>query len=94
MSGEAGGLILIPIGLALLPVVLCGLAIYGVGKAAVCAIDEAIKYEEERRQKREQIRKSGVNESIGEFRKEIQGNMNEQVRLNAKASEKMMQDLE
>lgn len=94
MSGEAGGLILIPLALAAMPLVLGGLAIAGVVTVAAKAGSAAVKYEEEKRQQREAIRRSGVANSIGNFRQTIQNSMNEQTRLNIEASEKMMKDLE
>lgn len=94
MSGEAGGLILIPLALAAMPLVLGGLAVAGVATAAVKAGSAAARYEQEQRQRREEIRRSGVANSIGDFRRTMQNNMAEQTRLNIKASEQMMSELQ
>lgn len=94
MSGEAGGLILIPLALAAMPLVLGGLAVAGVATAAVKAGSAAARYEQEQRQRREEIRRSGVANSIGDFRRTMQNNMAEQTRLNVKASEQMMSELQ
>ena len=94
MSGEAGGLALIPLAIFALPVVgvvlIGGAAIAGIGAAA----NAAVRYEEQQRQRREEIRRSGLNESIGSFRNTMAANMNEQQRLNVKASEEMMKEME
>ncbi len=90
MSGEAGGLLLIPLLIPAAGVVLVGGAVVmGVAAAAGAASD----YEKRRRERREMIRRSGVQESIGSFRQEMANNMNEQTRLNVQASEKMMQEM-
>ena len=94
MSGEAGGLILIPIGLAALPLVAAGLAVYGIAVLATRAGKAAIEYERKQRRIRDEIRQSGVADKIGDFRQAMQSNMNEQTRLNVEASNKMMLDLE
>ena len=95
MSGEAGGLILIPVvAAAALPIVglaLVGGAIYAGASAASRA---ANNYEERQRQRREAIRQSGIGESIGSFRSSVATNMNEQLRLNTEASNRMMQEIE
>jgi hypothetical protein len=95
MSGEAGGLILIPVvAAAALPIVglaLVGGAIYAGASAASRA---ANNYEERQRQRREAIRQSGIGESIGSFRSSVAMNMNEQLRLNTEASNRMMQEIE
>ena len=89
MSGEAGGLLLIPLLIPAAGVVLVGGAVVmGVAAAAGAASD----YEKRRRERREMIRRSGVQESIGSFRQEMANNMNELTRLNVQASEKMMQE--
>lgn len=94
MSGSAGGLLLIPLAMAALPIV----GIVLVGGAAAAGIGAAAKvasrYEEDKRRNREAIRRSGLNESIGSFRSSIASNMNEQTRLNVLASEQMMKELE
>ena len=58
MSGEAGGLILIPLALAAMPLVLGGLAIAGVVSVGVKAGGAAVRYEQEQRRRREEIRRS------------------------------------
>ena len=94
MSGEAGGLILIPLALAAMPLVLGGLAIAGVVSVGVKAGGAAVRYEQEQRRRREEIRRSGVAQSIGDFRRTMQNSMNEQTNLNIQASERMMLELE
>ena len=94
MSGEAGGLILIPLALAAMPLVLGGLAIAGVVSVGVKAGGAAVRYEQEQRRRREEIRRSGVAQSIGDFRRTMQNSMNEQTNLNIQASECMMLELE
>lgn len=94
MSGESSGLILAPFALAALPLVLGGLAIAGVATVAVRAGKAAVQYEKEQRRHREVIRQSNVANSIGDFRRTMQNDMNEQTRLNVEASNRMMLDLE
>lgn len=94
MSGEASGLVLIPLAIAAMPLVLGGLAIAGAVTVGVKAGEAAVKYEQEQRRRREEIRRSGVAQSIGEFRRTIQNSMNEQNTLNIEASEQMMRELE
>lgn len=94
MSGEAGGLILIPLALAAMPLVLGGLAIAGVVTVGVKAGGAAVRYEQEQRRHREEIRRSGVAQSIGDFRRTMLSSMNEQTSLNVQASERMMLELE
>ena len=94
MSGEAGGLILIPLALAAMPLVLGGLAIAGAVSVGVKAGGAAVRYEQEQRQRREEIRRSGVAQSIGDFRGTMLNSMNEQTSLNIQASERMMLELE
>ena len=48
MSGEAGGLILIPLALAAVPVVIGVLAVGAVAAGAVAAGNSAVRYEQER----------------------------------------------
>lgn len=95
MSGEAGGLILIPVvvaaALPLVGLALVGGAIYAGGSALARA---ANNYEERQRQRREAIRQSGIGDSIGSFRSSMTTNMNEQLRLNTEASSRMMQEIE
>ena len=93
MSGEAGGLILIPLALFAVPVVIGVLAVGAVAAGAVAAGNAAVKYEQEQRRRREEIRRSGVANSIGDFRRSMLDSMNEQTRLNVQASEQMMRDL-
>lgn len=93
MSGEAGGLILIPLALAAMPLVLGGLAIAGVVTVGAKAGDAAVRYEQEQRRRREEIRRSGVAQSIGDFRRTMLNSMNEQTSLNVQASERMMLEL-
>ncbi len=94
MSGEAGGLILIPFALAAMPLVLGGLAIAGAVTVGAKAGGAAVRYEQEQRRRREEIRRSGVAQSIGEFRSTMLNSMNEQTSLNVQASERMMMELE
>lgn len=94
MSGEAGGLILIPLAVAALPFVLGGLAIAGVAAVGVKAGSAAVKYEQEQRKHREEIRESGLAQGIGDFRRTMQSSMTEQTALNIHASEQMMRELE
>lgn len=94
MSGEADGLLLLPFALAAVPLVgmvlVGGAAVAGIG----AAMNAAARYEQGKRRKREEIRRSGINESIGSFRSDIAANMREQTRLNVQASEQMMRELE
>lgn len=94
MSGEAGGLILVPLALAAMPFILGGLAIAGAATIGVKAGSAAVQYEREQRRRREEIRRSGVAQSIGNFRSAMLSSMNEQTSLNVQASERMMQELE
>ena len=94
MSGEAGGLILVPLALAAMPLVLGGLAIAGIVTVGVKAGGAAVRYEQEQRRRREEIRRSGVAQNIGDFRRTMQSNMNEQMSLNIQASNQMMLELE
>ena len=94
MSGEAGGLILIPLALVAMPVVVGGLAVAGIAAAGVKAGSAAVQYEREQRARREAIRRSGVAESIGSFRSTMQNSMQEQTRLNIQTSEVMLRELE
>lgn len=94
MSGEAGGLILIPLALAAMPLILGGLAVAGVVTIGVKAGGAAVRYEQEQRRRREEIRRSGVAQSIGDFRRTMLNSMNEQTSLNVQASERMMHELE
>ena len=94
MSGEASGLILLPFAMAALPLVLGGLAVAGVAVATAKAGSAAMKYEQERRQRRDEIRRSDAAQSIGSFREEMQREMNRQTALNAQASEQMMAQLD
>lgn len=94
MSGEAGGLLLIPLAIGALPIigaVVIGGAVIAGGAAAISAgANAASRRAEARRREREEIRRSGINESIGSFRSTLASNMNEQVRLNQQASDEMM----
>lgn len=94
MSGEAGGLVLIPLSIFALPVVgavLVGGALIAGGVAAVDTGANAVaRRVEERRRIREEIMRSGINESIGSFRSTLASNMNEQERLNRLASDEIM----
>lgn len=94
MSGESGGLILLPLALAAMPMVLGGLAVAGVVAVGVKAGQAAVRYEKEQRRRRDTIRESSAAQSIGDFRGNMQFSMNEQTRLNAQASENMMRELE
>lgn len=94
MSGEAGGLVLLPLAIFALPVVgavLVGGAVIAGGAAAVNAgANAASRRAEARRREREEIMRSGINNTIGSFRSTLASNMNEQVRLNQQASNEMM----
>lgn len=94
MSGEAGGLLLLPLAIFALPVVgavLVGGAVIAGGAVAVNAgANAASRRAEARRREREEIMRSGINNSIGSFRSTLASNMNEQVRLNQLASDEMM----
>ena len=94
MSGEAGGLILLLLVPAIIPFLLGGLAIAGIAAVSVRAGKAAAQYEQEQRRQREAIRQSGVENSIGDFRRTMQSNMNEQTQLNIEASNRMMLELE
>ena len=94
MSGEAVGLVTASLALSAVPFVLGGLAVAGVVKVGVRAGSAAVKYEQERRRRREEIRRSGLADSIGDFRRTMQDGMNEQFSLNIRASEEMMLELE
>lgn len=94
MSGAAGGLILLPLAAAALPLALGGLAIYGLVKAISGASSAASRYEQEQRARREAIRQSGVENRIGNFRADMLRNMNEQQQANIRVSGQMMQELE
>ena len=82
MSGEAGGLILIPLGLMAMPYILGGLAVAGVASMAIKAGSAALDYERNRRKKRKET-PYGIHRTI-----------NENVNLNIKTSEQMMRELE
>ena len=93
MSGEAFGILLLPLAIAAVPVVgavLIGGAVVG-GVAA--ASSAASRYENEKRKQREDIRQSRVGESVGSFRNEVKNNMKNQTRLNVQASEQMMNEI-
>lgn len=95
MSGESGGLVLVPLlALGALPFVLGGLAVAGVAYAGVKAGKAAVNYEQKKRAERREIRQSDAAMSIGNFRGEMQRSMNEQNALNVKASDAMMKELE
>ena len=82
MSGEANGLILIPLAIGAMPYILGGLAIAGVASIGIKAASAAIDYERKRRKQRRES-------SYG-----IHQTMNEQTALNVKTSEEMMRELE
>ena len=95
MSGESGGLVLLPLlALGALPFVLGGLAVAGVAAAGVKAGKAAVNYERNKREERREIRRSDAAVSIGNFRSEMQQSMNRQNALNVQASNQMMQELE
>ena len=95
MSGESGGLVLLPLlALGALPFVLGGLAVAGVAAAGVKAGQAAVRYEQQKREERREIRQSDAAISIGNFRGEMQRSMNQQNALNAQASHQMMRELE
>ena len=82
MSGEANGLILIPLGIMAMPYILGGLAVAGVASIGIRAGAAALDYERRRRRQRKEI-PHGIHQT-----------MNEQTALNVKASEQMMKELE
>lgn len=94
MSGESGGLVLLPLAIFALPVigaVLVGGAVIAGGAAAVNAgAKAAARRAEDRRRKHEEIMRSGINDTIGSVRSTLASNMNEQVRLNQQASNEIM----
>lgn len=94
MSGEAGGLLVVPLAIAALPLVgmvlVGGAVVAGIGAAGKAAAN----YEEQKRRQREEIRRSGLGESIGAFRSSMASNMNEQMRLNAEVSNRMMMEMD
>ncbi len=94
MSGEAGGLILLPLAISALPFVLGGLAVAGIAAGAAKAGSAAKEYERQQRQQRDEIRKSSAAKDIGNFREEMQQSMAEQTRLNIETSDQMMQQLD
>lgn len=94
MSGEADGLILLPLAAAALPLVLGGLAVAGIAAVAIKAGSAAVNYEKNQRQIRNEIKDSGIKNSIGEFRSQMKAAMDEQTRLNIKTSEQMMRELD
>ena len=94
MSGESGGLLIVPLVIAAYPLV--GMVL--VGGAVVAGISVAGKvaanYEKQKRRQREEIRRSGSGESIGAFRSGMAANMNEQMKLNAEVSNRMMMEMD
>ena len=98
MSGEAGGLILVPLAIAALPIVgmvLVGGAVIAGASAGVSAAANATeRHAEERRRQQEMIRRSGISDSVNSFRHTINNNINEQIRLNNEASNQMMREME
>ena len=95
MSGESGGLVLLPLlALGAMPFVLGGLAVAGIAAAGVKAGSAAVRYEQKKRAERREIRQSNAAVSIGNFRGEMQRSMNEQNALNIQASNQMMRELE
>ncbi|MBQ9901358.1 MAG: hypothetical protein IJM51_03080 [Clostridia bacterium] len=95
MSGESGGLVLLPLlAMGALPFVLGGLAVAGVAYAGVKAGQAAVHYEKNKRVERREIRQSDTGVSIGNFRGEMQRSMNQQNALNVQASNQMMKELE
>ena len=98
MSGEAGGLILVPLAIAALPIVgmvlVGGAVVAGVGAGINAAANAAERRAEERRRQQEMIRRSGISDSVNSFRYTINNNINEQIRLNNEASNQMMREME
>ena len=95
MSGESGGLVLLPLlALGAMPFVLGGLAVAGIAAAGVKAGSAVVRYEQKKRAERREIRQSNAAVSIGNFRGEMQRSMNEQNALNIQASNQMMRELE
>lgn len=94
MSGSAGGLILLPLAMANLPLVLGGLAVFGVARAAANAMASSSRYERERRTNAAPIRTSTASYNVGNFRNTMYNNMAEQKRYNVQASNVMMSELE
>ena len=89
MSGIASGLILIPLAIMILPAIRRGME-----TSSNTASYTATRYEDQQRIRREQIRRSGMNESIGSYRNNMAANMREQNRLNIRASEDMVREME
>lgn len=94
MSGEADGLILIPLALSAMPLVLAGLAVAGVVKVGVAAGRAAVNYEREQRSRREEILTNGAAAEIGSFRAEMNRTMREQTARNVETSNEMMRALD
>lgn len=94
MSGESGGLLMLPLAVLALPIigaVLVGGAVIAGGAAAINAGAKAsARRAETRRRQQEEINRSGINETIGSFRNTLASNMNEQVIRNQQASDEMM----
>ena len=93
MSGEAGGLILIPLALYAMPYILGGLAVAGAVNIGLKAGAAALDYERRRRQRNE-IQHSKANRNIGNFRNDVRNTMQNQTQSNVKTSEEMMKELE
>ena len=94
MSGEAGGLIFIPLALSAMPLVLGGLAAVGVAAIGMKAGAAALDYERKKRRQRAEIKRSNATRNIGDYRKNVKNSMNEYRELNIKTSEQMMKELE
>jgi hypothetical protein len=93
MSGSSGGLLIIPLLLGAFPVV--GTVLVGGALAAAAAVASSADrvFEESYRQQRKRIRQS-EGEPLGSFRKDVLKEMEDQTRLNAEVSRRMMGELE
>ena len=93
MSGEADGILLLPLAIAAIPVVGAVLLGSAVVSGISSAAGAASRYEQRKRKERNDIRQSRAGESVGSFRSEVTNNMRNQTRLNAQASEQMMNEI-
>ncbi|MDR1874919.1 MAG: hypothetical protein LBQ90_07930 [Synergistaceae bacterium] len=99
MSGEAGGILLIPLVLGIAPLVSMVLIGGAVVAGASVAASVASSYETRRRAERERIRQSegerrAGEERIGAFRDRVLSDMKEQTRKNVEVSSRMAAELE
>ena len=98
MSGEADGIILLPLVALTLPyiwpVLVGGAVIAGAGAAISVVADIEADRQRNKRNRRAEIQRSGLNESIGSFRNVLANNMNEQAELNRRVSAQMMEEMD